>query len=262
MLLQLKHIKSYATNRLKQNFGKSIGIVLITAITLVIAIIIGQGAVWALNSTLVEQGIFVSPSTGTIVALLISLTVNRLVISPLILSVKKWYSTLRDCNPTFADALSIFGTVRGYLGAVWYCFVKSILIFAISLCAFLPALIISVVLKIGFSFDGVNFGINGAVMLSLVAVFFVLGLIYLIYALLGFFYADYIYLSGKTQNPFKAVLLSFRLTRCHRGRILLVYFSLLHMWALYLLVVPIFFVEPYIKSTLAFYANEQVDTLQ
>lgn len=262
MLLQLKQIKCYAFNRLKHNFGKAIGLAIVMVVTLAITIIIGQGAVWALNSTLIGQGGFAPPTVGTIVALFISLMVNLLVVSPLVLSVKKWYSTLRDCNPTFANALSVFGTVKSYFGAVWYCFVKSLIIFTISLCVFLPVLVISVVLKMSFSAKGVNFGVMGAFMMILVVAFLVLGLVYLIYLVLGCFYADYIYLSGKTHNPFKAVMLSFGLARHNRSKILLVYFSMIHMWVLYLAVIPIVFVEPYTKTTLAFFANEQVDTLQ
>lgn len=260
MSLELALIKKQATNRLKENLAKAISLVLICLLASLCVKIIDEIFVLLLDTVFINDSFQLVLSRNTIISSILTLIISLLLLSPLFLNVKKWYMALKDTNPPIAQALNVFGSLKLYTQAVWFSFVKNIALAIMFFLLLTPAILMASVLKA--QLDNTNFVLDlmfGVLFIAMI-VFTILASLYAIYVALGFFYADYIFLSGKTTNPFKAISLSFKMSKYHRGRLVALFLSLFPYLLLCLFIVPIVFVVPYVKSTLTYYAQVQLES--
>ncbi len=259
MSLELALIKKQATNRLKENLSKAIGLVLICLLACLCIKIINQIFVILLDTVFINDDFQLVLSRNTIISSILTLIMSLFLLSPLFLSVKKWYMALKDTNAPISQALDVFGSQKFYMQSIWFSFVKNITFTIMLFLLLIPAIFIASILKSQISQSNEILGIMFGVLFVAMVIFIILASLYAIYIALGFLYTDYIFLSGKTANPFKAIMLSFQMAKHNRGKLMALLLSFFPYLFLCLFIVPIVFVVPYIKSTLAFYAQVQLE---
>ncbi len=256
--MQIKLIKKEASKRLKKNIGKAISILFISLASVICVTLISQVLTVYFDTVLINSSFKIDTSLNALIVTGITLLVSLLLLTPLCLNVKKWYMSIKTMDSQLHEAFSIFGSFKAYVSSVWYGIIKFLLISVIYFLLSLPAMIAAIALRIHVESNNNNIGITFAILFAVMVSFIVISIFYGIYVALGFFYADYIYLSKVATNPIKAIKLSMKMSRNQRGAIAFLYISLLPYLLLCVFVVPILFVIPYIKSILAFYAKEKL----
>lgn len=255
-------IKKQASVRLKKNLSKAISLVFIVLFSTILLIAIQQMLSVIFNTLVIDSnssGFTIDISPKALMVTGITVFISFFIIAPLRLSIKRWYMELPCANPPLSFALNIFSSIKGYLYSVYYSFVKTAILVLGYLILLFPSLFIGVIIRVQMIKGENTLGAIHAVLFFLLILFFVLSTLYAIYFFIGFFYSDYIFLSGKTQNPFKAISISMHISKHHKASLLAVFLSMLPYFLLCILIVPIIFVVPYAKCTFAFYANKRIN---
>lgn len=254
-------MKKQATNRLKRNLAKAVSLTFVVFIALFLILLSQQVIVLLLDTIFIHDAFEIGLSRNMLAANLIGVGLSFLLLSPLQLSIKGWYMKMSETNPPLSEALGVFTSWKRYWCCVFYSFIKSILFISVYFVLITPALIIATVLKSQLDMPDKTLGLLFLVLFAVMVVFIILAVCYAVYVALGFFYADYLFLSKKTKNPLKAVITSVHLSKYNRGNLLSLYLSFIPYLLACVLIVPIIFVAPYIKSNLAFFAQEKLKCL-
>lgn len=257
--MQLALIKKQAMTSLKRNLSKAVSLVMICLFTVLCMKIIEQVFILLLDTVFINDSFKFVLSRNTILSTILTLIMYLTLLCPLLLSVKKWYMNIKDNDPPVSDALSIFTSSKRYFKAVWYSIIKNITLTAMYLLLLVPVIFFASVLKTQVKNNTKLLGAMFLILFIAIVIFLLIAIFYAVYINLGFFYADYIFLSEKNINPFKAISISLRVSKYQRGKLALLLLSLLPYLLLCVFIVPIVFCVPYIKSTLAVFAQTQLE---
>ena len=136
--------------------------------------------------------------------------------------------------------------------------VRQTAVFLLFLIPLLPSIVIAAALRAAYDVGGGD-ALSG-VLLILLLVLTLLGLVIAFYGYLGLFFADYVFLRRITDNPFRAISLSFRIAGGRRGKLCQLALKLLPYYILCLTGVVFPFAEPKIQSAFAVYAEDAIDS--
>lgn len=246
--IRLRQVSSLGLERVKGSYPAAVSLCFLTVIVRAVFWIAGR-----LAELLLPQ---IGSGAGTAVGLLLTVTL----LSPLLLGVKGWHQDLDGEYHSPRGAFRSFSSWGAYLSALWYCIVRDMACLLAVLVPAMPALFLSAVVRLSLRQGGAQavFGPFYGIFVLLVLALAVLGFIFSAYLLMGCFLADYLYVLGEEQNPFRALRESQRLMRGERMRLVRLMILLLPLGMLCVLLAPIPFVVPLIRSALSVYAQAEI----
>lgn len=258
-LISIRLIKLEGLKRLKRNLPRAISLVFVMLFLLAFLHISRLLTDIFIHSFGVTYMVSDTMSLSMLIAIITSIILSFTLLMPLWLNIKKWFMNLSPEGPPQKTTLSLLNSPRTYLKCVYYSAVKAGFMAVMYLAIFLPAIIMISFLKANTSIgEQAPIELIIVIMFVVGAIFILLATIYIIYLSLGLFLSDYIYLAQIETSPIKAMLLSLKLSKKHRVKLIMLYFSLLPYLLSSLLVVPIVFTVPYIQCTLAYFAKQQL----
>lgn len=258
-ITSIRLIKIEGLKRLKHNLPRAISLVFVMLFLIVFLHISRLLTDIFIHSFGVTHMLTDTLSLSMLIAIITTIILSLTLLMPLWLNIKKWFMNLSADGPPHTTTLSLLNSPRKYFKSVFYSAIKASVTAVLFLLLFVPAIIIFAFLRANWSFTSADSAmLIVVVMFILMIAFVILATVYIIYLSLGLFLSDYIYLSLVETNPIKAMLLSLKLSKNHRMKLITLYFSMLPYALSSLLVVPIVFTIPYMQCTLACFAKQQL----
>ena len=187
----------------------------------------------------------------------VGIFLTLILLAPVRLGIKKWYLLLQgDFLPSRQAFAFLKG--KGYWKTFLFSVVRQITAFLLFLLPLLPSVVIAAALRAAFE-GGSGDALFGVLLIFLFCLT-LLGIVIALYGYLGLFFADYIFLRRITDNPFRAVVLSFRIAGGRRGKLCRLVLRMLPYFIISLLGVVFPFAVPKIQSALAVYAEDAIDS--
>jgi len=250
-------IRKQAFDRLKKNIFTAISIMFVVLVVRVCLILANHAFGMILKPDLFNTNFGLDLSLPSIIATLCSLSVIILIANPLKINVKKWFLEIRETKQPFNTAFSIFGTFKTYINSVWYGIIKMIVVMLTWFGLLIPTMIIAVALRVLLD-RSPDVGILFASLFIIMTLFILLAIFYFINIGLGFFFSDFIFAKGIEKNPVKAIRLSIKIAKHKRVKMVLFFLSYSPYLLLCLLIIPIVFIIPYIKTAFAFFSDDMI----
>lgn len=262
VIMGISAIKKLAMSRLKCNLSKAVSLLFLSLITFLCIRVLEQMLLLLFESFKIadiDSSFFTIPLDKQF-AQIIAVILSVFIVSPLFLSIKKWYIEMLLVDPPVSAALHAFYCPRAYFSAVWYCFVKNTVSISIFTILLLPVIIAAGIFRSEIREQTSILAILLTVIFVAVIILLLVAAAFAVYFALGFFYADYIFLSDakSKKNPFKVIAESFRLAKHHRKSIGMLLISMLPLILLCAFIIPALFVIPFVNTTLAFYAQQHI----
>lgn len=250
-LLTIRGIKDKTLTCLKENMAWAISLTFVFLFSLYLVNIVDKIilSVMALSGV---NGDFTTRFITTLISMVLCLTFTI----PIWINIKKWYVEIEDDYPGRLATLSMMGSVKTYFMTVAYGTAKFMIVWLLVAVTFIPAIIMGALTRFMWSEGMVN-ALYGVVLI-LTIIFVVISLCYAIYILMSTFFADYLYIAGIATNPFKAISLSFKISRRNRAKVVTMFITLIPWFLLSFLIVPLLFTVPYINTALALFAKEEI----
>lgn len=200
-----------SAKKLENNMSGGVCLTLVVIMSYFCICLIGAiGDIFLSTVTMISQ-VEKEAELSMVMGGLISLFLSVVLLSPLRLSIKGWYRRLSRGQVPLTYAFSVFTSFKRYISAVYFCVVR--------------LLILTIAFALLLAPSAILFGITGGIFNAIGSLdeksgwFFVFAFLLLVIGLftcffvaIRFFYVDYIFLSEKTKNPFKAFLMSFKLS--------------------------------------------------
>ncbi|MFZ2538141.1 MAG: DUF975 family protein [Oscillospiraceae bacterium] len=252
----LTKTRELSNQKLQGNFGVGIALTLVVVLTYLCINLIGKIVAMFLSTVMLDFNITKDFSLDSVVACVATLILTVFLLSPLRLNIKSWYQSIKGEYLPATVAFSYFGNLKKYLSALHFCIIRSIAVFLTFLIPMLPSIILAAILKSIFDIGKTSTGPILGSLLVIMIVLFIIGLIFSIYYVIGFFYTDYIYIKGIRTNPFKALVLSQKTAKENKHSLLYAMLTILPYYLLCLLLITIPFVIPKIRASFAVYADQ------
>lgn len=246
--------------QLDENMG--VGVVLTLVVILAYFCILVAGGLLSilLSTMMLDIRLTDSLTLNELVGSLCSMALCMFVIFPLRLSIKGWYQRLNGGFVSASLAFVIFTSPKRY----WRAFAFGAVGFIVKLIAFavcmLPCFFVSGLLRYSLNLsltpEGA-IGVGGDLAILAIAdfVLLVLGIVLGIIFSLRFIYMDYLFLITKEKNPFKAIAISFRLSKTHKAELHRVIKAIIPYMLSCIFILPIPFAIPKISCILSIHAR-------
>ncbi|WMJ23925.1 hypothetical protein RBG61_04450 [Paludicola sp. MB14-C6] len=256
--MKLHQIVKQSAQRLKCNIGKAIGLLFLLSFAYFTVLLVEQVISMVLKPTLINPDMTMNFSGNTLLITLIPLSLYFILVKPFLLNVKGWNYKLVTEDVPLQEAVNYFGTWKSYWRAVWYSLIKSIIITLIYVGLLVPVMALLVALRVQIEVQGEVLGLLFAILFLLTGVFFLLAVVYATYITIGFFFADYIYVSEISTKPFTAFRISFQIAKNKKGSILVLWLAMLPLFLFSCFVLPAIICIPLINLIFAFYAKDRI----
>jgi len=250
-----KEITAAGAKRLKGSFAPAASLCFLAMLSYTGLWLGGRLAAIFLDTLLLQKSQRLSPTSAA--GMCLTVLFCLLLLSPFRLGVKCWYQRLCGEFLPLRGAFSCFSSFKRYLPALWFILVRYGAVFFCFLLPQLPALFFFAAVRSALDAGQVLGALYGG-MLALAVVFSALGLCFSLYAAMGLFLTDYLYALGETRSPFAAMAASWRLMSGRRAGLFRLLVRVSPYGLLCLLVAPIPFALPNIRSALAVYAEDAV----
>lgn len=256
--MRLGEVTADGSRRLKGSFCAAASLCFAVGVAYVGFLMTGR-LVTAFFDTLFFRADSIEPlSVTAVIGTVVTVGLSLLLLSPFRLNIKAWYQGLDGDYYSLRNAFTVFTGFRRYANALWFTIVRCAALFLTFLVPLMPSLVITAVLKISLERGGEELGALSGIFLLLLVLLTLLSLLFSLYMAMGYFFADYLYVLGTVRNPFRCLTLSWRLMRGGRPRLLRLFGRLLPYYLLCLLIAPVPFAVPNIRSALAVYAADEI----
>lgn len=173
-----------------------------------------------------------------------------LIVLPLHLSMRRWIWQLDEEIRPLREAFYYFSSFSRFVKAFGFVLVDITACFLALLICFFPAAVVwTAVAVIQIANVWTVIALVFAVLLLL------LGLFFAGWFITGRFLASCCFLAGLTENPFRAIALSFRLMRGKRRSLFALFFHLLPYFLIVITIIFLPFAVPHIESCFALWAK-------
>ena len=260
-----KQIKQNAKRSLQGHWGSAIGAMLITgavSVLFLLPTLLVMRLTWDIPSADFTTLLRVCPLPVYLAATVAVPLLGSLLTVPLFFGVKRWYLTAVSGQPEeLSGIFFFFTTARLYFRSLWCAICLWVRQFLWSLLFLLPGY---AVLGVSFFLATVGRQEPGVLLMALICMFcggllLLVSCILLAVFLTRYAIAPYLLADDDTLSARRAIRLSVRYTRGHRGELFLAMLSFLGWGLLCLLVFPAFFVVPYYQSTMSLYGKYLIE---
>lgn len=183
--------------------------------------------------------------------ILFGVLANILLVFPLWISIRRWIWRLDEDIRPLRTAFYYLSSPRRYIKVLWFSLVCTAVSFTVLLACFFPAAVVWAAVSV---MQVADVWTVIAVILDLLLL--LLGGFFAGYFLFGMFLSHYCFIAGYTENPFKAIALSFTVMRGNRARLFSLFFNLIGYFLISLAVISLPLTVPHIESCFAVLAKE------
>lgn len=261
-LLNIRLIRLEATRNLKKNLARAISLVFVMLFSIIFMFIMNDLIGIFIRSFGITQMLTNNIGVSDLISVICSFVLGFTFIMPLWLNIKKWFMNLSEDAPPLATTLSLISRPSIYFKTISYIIIKVLLIGSIYFVLLTPSMALAAVVKSQINTTNGAVGLLIIIIFIMMVMFFIIAGLYAIYIALGFFYADYIYISKTTENPIKAIVLSLKIAKSNRMKIITLYATLIPYMLLSIFIIPLVFTIPLIQSTTACFARGQMEAYQ
>lgn len=194
--------------------------------------------------------------TNSLPFLIIFVILYLFLFLPFVLGVKRWYFILDNKKHKIKEAFYFFKQIKRYFLSVYFIFVKKTLVLLIFLFSFLPIFVLVNSFLYALEQNKSVYGTEFVTLAVLTTILFVLLLLIFLFLLSSLLLFDYIFISSKTKNPFKALAYSFNIFSENKLAFIKTGIKILPCLIACILIFPIIFLIPKIKSVYALFAKK------
>lgn len=252
--MRITEITGAAAKRLRGSVGAAVSLWMVQMLCYLVFLLAGYSVTLLFNTvlySLTPGSAMVTSAMGTLASLILVLAITF----PLRLNIRRWFFLLDDGFLPLKAAFSYFTSAREYVSAFCY----SLVSFGAAVGAFflpmLPTLFLIALLRVQYLRAGGEVGSYFAVLCILTALLGLLALLFSMYFIIGFFFADYLYAAKIEKGPIAAIRRSLQLMRGRRCEWLGLMCMQLPYFLAALLIIPLPFCIANIRSSLALYAR-------
>lgn len=246
-------LTSKTNAKLSQNMTGGVCLTLVMVLSFFCVGLVGAIASVFLSTVMLDMQLTRTLSLNNVLGTICTVVLSMLLLSPLRLSIKDWYRRLSSGSTPLKYAFSGFVSLKKYASYIFYCAVRSISTAFLFFLPLIPSAVLFGVLR-GSLQQTSHLDAQALWLIILAVLLAVLAIVFSIYSAASLFYVDYLFLSGKSKNPFKLFLISARLARDNKKELIYTIAYAIPHFMLCVLIIPIPFMLPKIKSCFAVHA--------